>query len=484
MQKAIQNQPEQIIQNRLSAIQRRMQVDGLFQNLARFGFWGLLIAGTLLIANRFFPVPIPIALVVSLPLVIAIAIVVGLSLLRKTDRLAVAHLVDQRLDLKERLGTAVEAIRQGIADDFTMLQIRDAARVAQGLVPAAALSYMVPPMLKWLPIPILMVGVSFFIPLMYELPPPPTAAEHAAIDEAAARLEQEVDGIDDTALVKRVEETAKALRNKRTTVQTAQKQLSKLREEVQVQKGQLAENEINQVVEAISELGDASKLLSGADAGEIASELQKLADQLDGLTAEQRAELDALLRRLAEQLAGNAAAKNLTDRLNEIETQGVSPEMLAKIARSLLELDRQAKDIAQMEGILEEIKASRKNIGLAGIEMARKTGGMASSDGAGEESETGEAQGTQVGDATSDGPEVQPAEELQLTGVTSDSQEFSSVAMQETLSDEDEPIYMQHHAAYLSAKQAYAEAMGRGRIPVRYQQQVKDYLEAIANTNQ
>ena len=55
--------------------------------------------------------------------------------------------------------------------------------------------------------------------------------------------------------------------------------------------------------------------------------------------------------------------------------------MLAKIARSLLEIDQQAKDMAQMEDILEEIKASRKNIGLAGIEMARKTGGVAGSDG-------------------------------------------------------------------------------------------------------
>ena len=47
-----------------------------------------------------------------------------------------------------------------------------------------------------------------------------------------------------------------------------------------------------------------------------------------------------------------------------------------------------------MKEILEEIRASRKNIGLAGIEMARKTGGVAGSDGGpGEESETGEAQG-------------------------------------------------------------------------------------------
>ena len=135
---------------------------------------------------------------------------------------------------------------------------------------------------------------------------------------------------------------------------------------------------------------------------------------MDGLTEAQRAELDALLRQLAERLGGNPAAKNLVDQLNEIGTEGVSPEMLAKIARSLLEIDQQAKNMAQMEEILEEIKASRKNIGLAGIEMVRKTGGVAGSDGGpGEESETGEARGTQVGAM---GSEAQPTEALQLRG--------------------------------------------------------------------
>ena len=74
---------------------------------------------------------------------------------------------------------------------------------------------------------------------------------------------------------------------------------------------------------------------------------------MDGLTEKQRAELDALLRQLAERLGGNPAAKNLVDQLNEIGTEGVSPEMLAKIARSLLEIDQQAKDVAQLARYFE-----------------------------------------------------------------------------------------------------------------------------------
>ena len=482
MRNAIQNQPEQIIRNKLSAIQRRIRIEGIFQNLATFNFWGLLAAGILLIVNRLFPLPMPIGFAASLPILLVSVSAVGLSLLRKIDPFEVAHLVDQRLNLKERLGTALEAMGRRGTDDFATLQIRDAVRASQGMLPAAAVPYTVPRFLKWLPIPLLVIGLSFFIPRMYEVPPPPTVSEQAAIHDAAARLEQVVGSIDNAGLSRKVQETVKTLRNKRTGVQAAQQKLSELREEVAAQKSQLVENEIDPTAEVVSTLRENTDLLSGTDAEEIASELQKLADQMDGLTEAERTELDALLRQLAAQLGGNPAAKGFVDQLNEIGTEGVSPEMLAKIARSLLEIDQQAKDRAQMEAILEEIKASRKNIGLAGIEMARKTGGVAGSDGGpGEESGTGEAQGTQIG-AMSSG--AQPTAALQLRGVTSDSEEFSTASTQETPSGEEEPIYMQQRKVYLNAKQAYAEAVERDEIPVRYRQRVKDYLDAIANTSE
>ena len=480
MRNSIQNQPEQVIQNKLSAIQRRMRIERSFQNLATFNFWGLLIAGILLIVNRFFPLPIPIGLAVFTPIALASGIAVGLSLGRKINPSEVAHLVDQRLNLKERLVTALEAMDRKDTDDFAMLQIRDTARASQAILPATAVSYTVPSTLKWLSIPMLLVGLSFFIPRMYEVPAPPTASEQEAIYDAAARLEQAVNGLDNAELSKKVKEAVKTLRNKRTGVQPAQQKLSKLHEEVEAEKKRLGADEMDASVETIAAVSENSKLLSGTDTEEIASELQKLADQMDGLPETQRAELEALLRQLAERLGDNPAAKNLVDQLNEIGTEGVSPEMLAKLARSLLEIDQQAKDIAQLEGILEEIKASRKNIGLAGIEMARKTGGIAGSDGGpGEESGTGEAQGTQVEAMPT---EAQPTEALQLRGATSDSDEFSTASTQETPSGDEEPTYMPYREVYLNAKQAYAEAAEREEIPVRYRQRVKDYIDAIANT--
>ena len=95
----------------------------------------------------------------------------------------------------------------------------------------------------------------------------------------------------------------------------------------------------------------------------------------------------------------------------------------------------------------------------------------------------GEARGTQVEAMSS---ESQPTEALQLRGATSDSEDFSTASTQETPSDEEEeqPTYMPYREAYLNAKQAYAEAVERDGIPVRYRQRVKDYLDAIANTGE
>ena len=66
--------------------------------------------------------------------------------------------------MKERLGTALEAMDRRNAGDFATLQIRDAARAAQGISPTTVVSYTVPRIVKWLPIPILLVGLSFFLP--------------------------------------------------------------------------------------------------------------------------------------------------------------------------------------------------------------------------------------------------------------------------------------------------------------------------------
>jgi hypothetical protein len=507
-------QPEQIIYDKLSIIQRRLQTNQLFRALAFYGFWALFLDGALLFANRFFPPLIPIGLALSIPIVLAVVLAVSFSLLRKPALLAVARFVDNALNLKERLSTALDLIHRGVADagpersggnDLAALQIRDAANVAQRIHPAHTIPYSFPSTLRFLPIPILAIGLSFLIPRAYDIPPPPTAAEQAAINDAAEALKQMGQGVNDDALARRIQETARALQNKRINVKEAQRRLSQLRDEVRERKNQTGENDAKQVNEAVAEISSTSKMLTGDDAEALAADLEKLAQRMEGLSQAQKAELEALLRKLAEQLAGNAAASRLKEQLNEIGTTALSPEMLEKIVRELLALDRRMKDFAQLERILEEIKASQKNIGLAGLNLERRTGGVANSGGGpGEESTTGEAQGTiasgdstfepkittdeietalQEGGGSVSASDVQTSQELRLTNAESGAPD-STDATQGTIESAVEPDYMKYRDVALNAKQAYAAAVQRENIPAQYRERVKAYLDEISKLSQ
>ena len=71
--------------------------------------------------------------------------------------------------------------------------------------------------------------------------------------------------------------------------------------------------------------------------------------------------------------------------------------------------------------------------------------------------------------------------DLELTAPPSDSQAFTQVYVDENPTGEGEPTYMPYREVYLHAQQAYAQAIERDEIPVKYREQVKAYLEAIAN---
>ena len=70
--------------------------------------------------------------------------------------------------------------------------------------------------------------------------------------------------------------------------------------------------------------------------------------------------------------------------------------------------------------------------------------------------------------------------DLNLNNISSDRQGLSQVFVSQNSDSSIEPEYVSFRQAHLNAKQNYAEAIRRDRIPVRYQQQISDYLDAIA----
>ena len=481
MRTASQNQPEQIIESRLIEIRRRMHLNLFLSHLAHFGFWGLLLAGILLILNRLIPLPIPVSLAASLPLAIGFAAALCLSLLRKSNLFAVARTVDTRLNLKERLSTAFEAIQRGKPDDdFVRLQFKDAGHVARAIIPGASFPYTFPATLKWTPIALLLIASAFVIPQMYELPPPLSAAERAAIDQAAGTLESEVDAFPDTDLARKIRDTIDELRDKNIDANRSQAELSVLRDEIRAKKS-LVESGIASFAKAVSDTDELSKHFKGRTASEIASDIEKLAEQMNGLTPAQRAELETMLKTIALSLGDNPAMENVANQLSEFQTEAVSPEMLRRIAQGLLQ---STNEIAQLDKLLQQIRTNRRNIALAGIELDRKTLGAAGSgSGSGEDSDAAASQDTMGGSKPHplNPPSDNSLPGLELTATPSDSQAFTQVYVDEDPTGEGEPTYMPYREVYLHAQQAYAQAIERDEIPVKYREQVKAYLEAIAS---
>ena len=316
------NQHQQMIQILLSIIQRRMRVQFIHTRLACYAFWALFLTSGMILLSRLVRLPNIPSTVALVPIIVAAILAIGLAFVRKVSPSAVALFIDKQLNLKERFSTAVELIQRKATDDFSHLQIRDAATVCTATSPSTVVPFRLPPVLKWFPIPVLLLTASFAMPRMYELHLPPTAAEQRAIEETVEDLNRMIGEIDNPVLAKKIQDTVKKLKN--TDRLTVQERLSKLRDEVRARKQPFTENEIEEVEKAFAEVGDESNRFKNMGPGKLAEELEKLANE-ENLTPELEEELRALFNKISERLEDNSVAKNFMTELDDLQTQTVSP---------------------------------------------------------------------------------------------------------------------------------------------------------------
>ena len=212
-----------------------------------------------------------------------------------------------------------------------------------------------------------------------------------------------------------------------------------------------------------------------------------------------------------KQLAENLPEGKLRNSLNQAQGKTVTSETLQEIMTALEEAET-PMNLAQLEA---ELMSNRKELALADIETQASDGGIANVDGTpGQNAGTREVQGTRevpsntgaesLAAETNDGTikdttdtenpttpllgNEAPASEingkrLMLTAESSgDSESFSDVFTGEIRVNA--PPYLPFSDVVLNATRTYAEAINNNRIPVKYQTQIKDYLEAISEKNE
>ena len=487
------NQDVQRIKNSLHDVRRRMYRQALLQKIAAAFFYGLVLLAMLFLLNRVILLPMQLSSISWIVITVAVIIAVCLSIRHRKNLLSVARAVDEKMELRERLGTAFGLIQTDPQSEFAQLQIRDAAETLTTLDIAKVSPYRVPKFLKISPIPLLLIGCSFAIPIFYEVPPPLTDLQQEVLDKTI----QSLDGkqLKHSTLQKRIADAVNQLKTAKD-LDTAQRHLSDLKKDVRKQ-----QSEQN----AITEATEATQNFRGMDASQLAAELRVLAEQ-----TEIPPELQAELMRLFERLAENLPEGQRNDSLNQIQGKTVPPETLQDIIAALEKMEK-STDLAQLEA---QLTASQKELALAAIETESAGGGIANSDGTpGQDAGTSEVQGTLEGTSNADSQsESQTAdpdktgnetgsgastpltgdetpalqingEQLTLTAeVSGNTQGFSDGFTAEMSGDA--PAYLPFSDVLLNAERAYAEAVNNNRMPVRYQARIKAYLKAISTENE
>ena len=483
----------QRIKNCLTDIRDRMYRQALLQTTVRTFFSGLILLAFLLLLNRVVPLPMQISSMSWIIMSVAIAIGICISFRHRKDLLLVARTIDEKMELRERLGTAFELIQTAPQSDFAQRQIQDTAEVVGTLEIAKVCPYRVPKLMRLFLIPLLLIGLSFAIPPFYEVPQPLTNLQQKVLDKAIQNLDGKQ--LKNSTLQQQISDTINQLKTAKD-LDTARRNLSDLKKEVREQ-----QSEQN----AITEAAAATQNFRGMDANQLAAELQTFAEQ-----PEIPPELQAELMNLFERLAENLPEGPLNDSLNQIQGKSVTSETLQDIIDAL-EMMEASTDLAQLE---TQLTASQKELALATLEIETSEGGVANSDGApGQNAGGSEVQGTREGVLNADPPselqttdaekvenETDTADSAPLTGeeipilqidgqqlvltaeVSGHTQGFSDATTDE-ISNND-PVYLPFSDVVLNAERAYAEAVNNNRIPVRYQAQIKAYLEAISQEDE
>ena len=483
----------QRIKNCLTDIRDRMYRQALLQTTVRTFFCGLMLLALLLLLNRGVLLPIQVSSMSWIIMSVAIGVGISISFKHRKDLLLVARTVDEKMELRERLSTAFELIQTAPQSEFAQRQIQDTAETVETLEIARVSPYRVPRLMRLFPIPLLLIGLSFAMPPFYKVPQPLTDLQQQALDKTIQNLDGKQ--VKNSTLQQQISDTINQLKAAKD-LDTVQRNLSDLKKEIRKQ-----QSKQNVITEATA----ATQNFRGMDANQLAAELQAFAEQSE-IPPELQAELTNLFERLAETLPEGP----LNDSLNQIQGKSVTPETLQDIIDAL-EMMEASTDLAQLEA---QLTANQKALALATIEIETPGGGVANSDGApGQDAGSSEVQGTREGtlnadpqselqttdtdkmenetdttDATPLTGEETPAlhvdgQRLTLTAEVSGNAQSFSDAITGEISNND-PAYLPFSDVVLNAARAYAEAVNNNRMPVRYQAQIKAYLEAIARENE
>lgn len=302
---------EKLILEKIRSVRRRLSVQKVFQTLARFLCYGLLVCVPLFIVDSFIAT-FDISPFLLLWTVLGLsAIALAVSLLRPINLHEAARTIDLKASLKDRAVSGLEFIQRQTDEMLTALQLKDTSDRLQSVPAKEVVRYSVPRETKFIAL-IMAVGLAFSFIEFFDPPEAPATVDYspqiaAETDHLLKEIKEsektaEEVGLEDT--LREIEEKALELKRAGITPKEALAKLTEMTEMLSAKMDRAGVAKMDALMKELGEqfipnpnLSDFGYALKEGRYERAAERLFKLSNKLNDLNSEQRQNIaDALQR--------------------------------------------------------------------------------------------------------------------------------------------------------------------------------------------
>jgi uncharacterized membrane protein (DUF106 family) len=449
----------------LEALERRINIYKFLRLVSIAMLCGIGFAIILLSVSRFVLLPISATYFVIIILLASFTIGAIKARLSQVSTTDAARLADAQLDLRERLGSAVEILQRENRSQMAELQLRDAAEYARSLDPKTVYPRIFPFTAKILPLPLAILIFLMLFPLTYgkssEIPP----EVRQTIRQTGGEIQSMAEKVDKGDLSEQVMELASEVES------TGQE----LQDEVITKKDALRKlSNLELKAEALKTMGEMKELLKSQ------------------ITPDKKRMLNELMEKM-KNLRDIQGMEELAKQMQTAQQDGLSMEALEDLASALerMNMNLTSSDMAALQQMSDQILKGKRDIAHGTTKMARepKTAGGSRPTGATAEEESGLMGSGAPGKKTADEMREQidlsstrnlpfdQGYESELEGQVSDSGEIISAEIKSD-TEKGESV-VPYEEVYVKYRDAADDAITRAKIPWTYREHVKQYFDAI-----
>ena len=481
--------PEKLILEKIRSVRRRLSVQRVFQTLARFLCYGLLVCVPLFIIDSFiatFDISPFLLLWTALGLS-AIGLIV--SLLRPINLHEAARTIDLKASLKDRAVSGLEFIHRQTDEMLTALQLKDTSDRLQSVTAKEVVRYSVPRETKFIAL-ITVVALAFSFIEFFDPPEAPATIDFspqiaAETDHLLKQIKEsekiaEEVGLEDT--LRAIEEKALELKRAGITPKEALAKLTQMTEMLSAKMDKAGVAKVDALMKALGEqfianpnLSDFGYALKEGKYERAAERLFRLSNKLNNFNSEQRQNIADAFQRGGSSVQGT-----------EIGTFG---NQLTKASAALAQSNLKEAEKSFQDGC-ENLLACALAKERDGLLAKLSSQCQACKAGIGKACNGGGSSGDGIGAGTDPNPygvltNLDSFRQLErITGVQGAGE--STVETTEVLIDGNPETSTDGQSAEDSYKEVYTkyhklseDALSQEQIPLGYRFYVKRYFESI-----